>query len=151
MHTPDSTRNLFSPKSFKPSISFCNSLGGSPVGCRVDPINPGQDKFIKQCQKTHTETERNSNKQVVGWYSEDDMKNDLKWTKNLDLLLKNVVDSHGQKNFQHRIFHNECVVWLIFSVLLRTKIAGAIQVCMQDQANLVRQDIPQACPFYHLI
>lgn len=46
-----------------------------------------QELFLKQVEKTSTETERERNRVAVGWYSKDDMKTQLKWHAKLDSTL----------------------------------------------------------------
>lgn len=38
---------------------------------------------MKRCEKTYTETEREKNLISVGWYSKDDLKQQLKWNASL--------------------------------------------------------------------
>ena len=51
-----------------------------------DGATSWQEQFIKRCEKTTTEVEKQSNKVCVGWYSKEDMRTDLKWNANLESL-----------------------------------------------------------------
>lgn len=42
-----------------------------------------QDAFVRLCERTYTETDKESNKVAVGWYSKEDMRSSLKWNQSL--------------------------------------------------------------------
>lgn len=59
----------------------------SPFSCIQRPTANGssQEKFVKRCEKTTTELEREKNVVNCGWYSREDMKSQLKWSQYLEL------------------------------------------------------------------
>ena len=59
-----------------------------------------QDAFVKTMEKTYTETDKESSKLSVGFYSEEEMKTQLKWPKNLDDLPRATFSNTvGRVNF----------------------------------------------------
>lgn len=77
------------------SFPFQTYVISNPRFCQYPPAwsHPlsWQDAFVKVCEKTYTETERESNKVAVGWYSKEDMKNSLKWNAILDFQQKHII------------------------------------------------------------
>ena len=75
------TRTLYN------SLNQPNDTKAPPHSCNVCPpsqfvgLQSWEDVFIKQIEKTVTETQKESNTITVGWYSESDMKTVLKWPK----------------------------------------------------------------------
>lgn len=64
----------------------------------ADPISSWQDLFVKRCEKTTTETEREKNVVSVGWFSKEDLKHQLKWNPNLGLIPFNyMLATHYRK------------------------------------------------------
>jgi alpha-L-arabinofuranosidase len=71
------------------------------------PTTASQDEFIKICEKTFTEVDRESNKISVGWYSPSDMKTALKWSQILEQTSYTSVDlTHTWKMSETYCFSN---------------------------------------------